>query len=79
MTNEEEITRLRMRVTELEKANEKERKKIDAFDRKISALQKENAELSEDVQVLSRAVRAGEEKLRLSLFLRFCVWYRVNT
>ncbi|MDD3930215.1 MAG: IS66 family transposase zinc-finger binding domain-containing protein, partial [Sphaerochaeta sp.] len=71
MTNEEEITRLRMRVTELEKANEKERKKIDAFDRKISALQKENAELSEDVQVLSRAVRAGEEKLRLSLFLRF--------
>lgn len=71
MTNEEELTRLRMRVTELEKANAKERKKIEALDKKIGSLVKENAELSEDVQVLSRAVRAGEEKLRLSLFLRF--------
>ena len=79
MTNEEELTRLRMRVTELEKANAKERKKIEALDKQIGSLTKENAELSEDVQVLSRAVRAGEEKLRLSLFLRFCVWYRVNT
>ncbi len=71
MTNEEELTRLRMRVTELEKANAKERKKIDALDKRIGSLVKENAELSEDVQVLSRAVRAGEEKLRLGLFLRF--------
>jgi hypothetical protein len=60
MTNEEEITRLRMRVTELEKANEKERKKIDAFDRKISALQKENAELSEQ-NFANWHLRAGSE------------------
>ena len=64
MTNEEEITRLRMRVAELEKEKEKDKKKIGGLERK-------NAGLEEDVQVLSRAVRAGEEKLRLSLFLRF--------
>ena len=64
MTNEEEITRLRMRVAELEKEKEKDRKKI-------GSLSQKNADLEEDVQVLSRAVRAGEEKLRLSLFLRF--------
>ena len=46
MTNEEELTRLRMRVTELEKANAKERKKIDALDKRIVSLVKENAELT---------------------------------
>jgi transposase len=64
MTNEEEITRLRMRVTELEKQNKKNQ-------RQIASLTQKNSDLEEDVQVLSRAVRAGEEKLRLSLFLRF--------
>lgn len=64
MTNEEEITLLRMRVAELEKENERNGKKI-------GTLEQKNAEMEEDVQVLSRAVRAGEEKLRLSLFLRF--------
>jgi len=71
MTNEEEITRLRMRVAELEKENEKEKRKIGALEQEIGALSQKNAEMEEDVQVLSRAVRAGEEKLRLSLFLRF--------
>jgi len=64
MTNEEELTRLRMRVTELEKEKEKDKKKI-------GALEQKNVALEEDVQVLTRVVRAGEEKLRLSLFLRF--------
>lgn len=64
MTNEEGITRLRRRVTELEKQNEKDK-------RRIVSLTQKNSNLEEDVQVLSRAVRAGEEKLRLSLFLRF--------
>jgi transposase len=64
MMDKEEITRLRMRVTELEKEKEKDKKKI-------GALEKKNVALEEDVQVLTRVVRAGEEKLRLSLFLRF--------
>jgi transposase len=64
MMDKEEITRLRMRVSELEKENEKAKKKI-------GALEQKNADLEEDVQVLTRAVRAGEEKLRLDLFLRF--------
>jgi len=71
MNQQEEITQLRMRVVELEKANEKEKKKIGTLERENSSLTQKNAELNEDVQVLSRAVRAGEEKLRLSLFLRF--------
>jgi transposase len=64
MNPEEELIQLRMRVTELEKANDKKNKKI-------NALERENTELNEDVQVLSRAVRSSEEKLRLNLFLRF--------
>ena len=71
MTNEEEIIRLRMCVAELEKENEKGKKKIGALEQEIGSLSQKNAEREEDVQVLSRAVRAGEEKLRLSLFLRF--------
>ncbi|MBI9096663.1 MAG: IS66 family transposase [Sphaerochaeta sp.] len=64
MTSEEEIIRLRMRVTELEKEKEKDK-------RKLSILSEKNATLKEDVKVLSCAVRSGEEKLRLSLFIRF--------
>jgi len=64
MTTQEELSRLRMRVTELEKEKEKDKKKI-------GALEQKNVALEEDVQVLTRVVRAGEEKLRLSLFLRF--------
>lgn len=64
MSKEEEITRLKMRVTELEKQKAKDEK---AF-RKLT---EENATLKEDVEVLTRVVRSGEEKLRLELFLKF--------
>lgn len=64
MNQEEELIQLRMRVAELEKANDKK-------DNKINALERENTELNEDVQVLSRAVRSGGAKLRLNLFHRF--------
>ena len=64
MNPEEELIQLRMRVAELEKANDKK-------DKKINTLKRENTELNENVQVLSRAVRSGEEKLRLNLFIRF--------
>ncbi|MFA6682149.1 MAG: IS66 family transposase [Sphaerochaeta sp.] len=64
MTNEEEIIRLQMRVAELQKENDKR-------DGQIQKLLKKNATLEEDVKVLTRVVRSGEEKLRLELFLRF--------
>jgi len=64
MTTQEELSRLRMRVAELEKEKEKDKKKI-------GALEQKNVALEEDVQVLTRVVRSGKEKLRLELFLRF--------
>jgi transposase len=63
-SNEEELIRLRMRVTELEKIN----KKSEAT---IHDLTEEKDILKEDVEILTRVVRSGKEKLRLELFLKF--------
>jgi len=63
-SNEEELIRLRMRVTELEKENRKNTALI-------HKLTEENDTLAEDNEVLTRAVRSGKEKLRLELFLKF--------
>ncbi len=64
MNNQEELIRLRMRVTELEKENKQ-------YVKENSKLTEENDILKEDVEVLTRVVRSGKEKLRLELFLRF--------
>jgi len=64
MTNEEKIIRLELRVAELEKGKDKQ-------DSRIQKLTEEKADLKEDVEVLTRVVRSGEEKLRLELYLRF--------
>jgi len=63
-TEKEEHIRLKMRIAELEKANNK-------LFNENNKLNKEKEILSEDVEVLTRAVRSGKEKLRLELFLRF--------
>jgi len=64
MNTQEELTRLRMRVAELEKENRKNAALI-------HKLTEENDTLCEDNEVLTRAIRSGKEKLRLELFLRF--------
>jgi len=63
-SNEEELIRLRMRVTELEKKD----RQSETLIHKITL---ENEELKEENVVLTYAVRSGKEKLRLELFLKF--------
>ena len=64
MSKDEEITRLQMRVAELEKEKKKDKREKSALSEKIVTLE-------EDIEVLSRAVRSGKQKLRLELFFRF--------
>jgi transposase len=63
-TEKEEHIRLKMRIAELEKINRKS-------EATIHKLTEEKDMLKEDVEVLTRVVRSGKEKLRLELFLRF--------
>lgn len=53
-----------MQIAELKKENSRYEKKLNAAHEQVS-------ELTEDVEVLTRAVRSGKEKLRLELFLKF--------
>lgn len=71
MTNEEKIIRLELRVAELEKDKIRLEKENDKRDGRIQKLLEDKAVLKEDVQVLTRVVRSGKEKLRLELYLRF--------
>lgn len=64
MSKDEEIIRLQMRVAELEKEKKKDK-------REKSTLLEKIVTLEEDIEVLSRAVRSSEQKLRLELFVRF--------
>lgn len=64
MTLKEQIALLKIENAELQK--EKAR-----YEKDLQAAIKRTAELEEDLEVLSRAIRSGKEKLRLELFLKF--------
>ena len=64
MTDQEQIALLKMQNTELKKENTR-------YEKKLKTAHDQVAELQEDVEVLTRAVRSGKEKLRLELFLKF--------
>jgi len=64
MTDKEQIALLKMQKTELEKENAQYKKELKAANEQV-------AELTEDNEVLTRAVRSGKEKLRLEMFLKF--------
>ncbi len=64
MTDKEQIALLKMQVSELKKEKARSEKELKAANAQV-------AELTEDVEVLTRVVRSGKEKLRLELFLKF--------
>jgi transposase len=64
MTDKEQIALLKMKNAELAKENTR-------FKKELKVAKDQAAELKEDVEVLTKAVRSGEEKLRLEMFLKF--------
>lgn len=64
MTDKEQIALLKMKNAELEKENAR-------YKKELKAAKDRTEELEKDVEVLTKAVRSGKEKLRLELFLKF--------
>ncbi|MCF7942575.1 MAG: IS66 family transposase, partial [Spirochaetia bacterium] len=64
MTEKEQIALLKMQNAELKKEK-------DRFEKELKTVKERADGLEEDLEVLSRAVRSGKEKLRLELFLKF--------
>ena len=64
MTDKEQIALLKIKNAELEKENAR-------YKEELKVAKDRTGELQEDVEVLTRAVRSGKEKLRLELFLKF--------
>jgi arsenate reductase-like glutaredoxin family protein len=71
-TKENEVL-LQMRINELEKQLKEKDKVIAKQDDENSKLKDKVNILSEDNLVMKRPIRSVDEKLRLSLFARFCI------